>query len=190
MLRPVDGGCEVRGLVEGRVLEHAVDDVAALMDKTDGGVVVAFAFVAFALVVGVAFEIVERGNERGLPEGVLEAFVASPCRMLATYAAASSGDGCDARVGGQMGSAVEPGDIAIDCQKDLACGPDRDSGHAGRDCEKGVILQKGLDLVGELFALFAQLADAGGEYGDDLLDGLGAGHGHTLLTDGVETGRR
>ena len=107
--------------------------------------------------------------------------------MLATYAgAASPGDGRDARVGGQVGSAVEPGDVAGDGQQDLACGPDRDSGHTGQDREKRVVLQKGLNLGGELFALFAQLADAGGEYGDDLLDGLGAGHGNALLADGVE----
>lgn len=107
--------------------------------------------------------------------------------MLATYAgAASPGDGRDARVGGQVGGAVEPGDVAGDGQQDLACGPDRDSGYTGQDREKRVVLQKGLDLGGELFALFAQLADAGGEYGDDLLDGLGAGHGHVLLANGVE----
>lgn len=55
------------GLVEGCVLERAVDDVAALSCEADDGCVVAFAFVAFALVVGVAFGIVERGDERGLP---------------------------------------------------------------------------------------------------------------------------
>lgn len=107
--------------------------------------------------------------------------------MLATYAgAASSGDGCDARIGFQVGGAFESGDVAGDCQKDLACGPDRDCGHAGQDREKRVVLQRGLDLVGELFALCAQLTDAGGGHGDDLLDGLGAGHGNALLADGVE----
>lgn len=107
--------------------------------------------------------------------------------MLATYAgAASPGDGRNARVGGQVGGAFEPGDVARDGQEDLACGPDRDSGHTGRDREKRVVLQKGLDLGDELFALLAQLADAGGEYGGDFLDGLGAGHGHVLRADGVE----
>lgn len=110
-------------------------------------------------------------------------FVASLCRVLAMYAgAASSDDGGDARVGGQMCGAFEPGDVAGDGRKDLACGPDRDSGHAGQDRA----LQQGLDLGGELLALFAQLVDAGGEHRDDLLDGLGAGHGHALLADGVE----
>lgn len=47
-------------LVEGCVLEHAVDDVAASSCEADDGCVVAFAFVAFALVVDVAFGIVER----------------------------------------------------------------------------------------------------------------------------------
>lgn len=60
-------GCEVHGLVEGCVLEHAVDDVAAASCEADDGCVVAFSFVAFSLVVGVAFGIVERGDEGGLP---------------------------------------------------------------------------------------------------------------------------
>lgn len=49
-----------------------------------------------------------------------------------------------------------------------------------------MVLQKSLDLGGELFALFAQLTDVGGGHGGDLLDGLGAGHGNALLADGVE----
>lgn len=85
-----------------------------------------------------------------------------------------------------MGGGVEPGDVAGNGQRDLACGPDRDCGHAGRDREKRVVLQQFLDLGGELFALLAQPSNAGGEHGHHVLDRLGAGHGHALLTDGVE----
>lgn len=44
---------------------HAIEDVAAAAQTDDGGVV-AFALGAFALVVGVAVGVVERGDERGL----------------------------------------------------------------------------------------------------------------------------
>lgn len=55
------------GLVEGSVLEHAVEDVATASGEADDGGVVAFPLGSFAPVVGVAFRVVERGDERGLP---------------------------------------------------------------------------------------------------------------------------
>lgn len=55
------------GLVEGSVFEHAVEDVATASGEADDGGVVAFPLGSFAPVVGVAFRVVERGDERGLP---------------------------------------------------------------------------------------------------------------------------
>lgn len=54
-------------LIEGCVLRHAVDEVGASVGEVDDGGAVAFALVAFSLVVGVAFGGMERGDERGLP---------------------------------------------------------------------------------------------------------------------------
>lgn len=62
--------------------------------------------------------------------------------MLAPDAgAASSGDGRDAGVGGEAGRVLEPGDVAVDGQENLASGLGRDSWHAGQDREKRVVLQ-------------------------------------------------
>lgn len=60
-------GGEGRFLVEGAVLEHAVDDVAAASGEADDGGVVVFALFALALVVGDGGWVFGGCDERGLP---------------------------------------------------------------------------------------------------------------------------
>ena len=65
-------------LVEDAVFEHAVDHVAAPTREADDGGVVVFALFAFALVIGHGGRVFGGCDERGLPQRVLEAFVAPP----------------------------------------------------------------------------------------------------------------
>ena len=87
-------------LVEGSVFEHAVDHVAAPTREADDGGVVVFALFAFALVIGHGGRVFGGCDERGLPQRVLEAFVAPPGGPFAFDAGAGlAGDGRYARVG-------------------------------------------------------------------------------------------
>ena len=72
---PVMARFRLRGLVLRFRFEHAVDHVAAPSAADDGGVVV-FALFAFALVMEPRRAGVWWIDERGLPQRVLEAFVA------------------------------------------------------------------------------------------------------------------
>ena len=102
-------------LVEGSVFEHAVDYVAASAREADDGGVVVFALFAFALVVGDGRRVFGGCDERGLPQRVLEAFVAPSGGSLALDAGAGlAGGRSDAGVGGQVGRAFEVGDVADD----------------------------------------------------------------------------
>ena len=102
-------------LVEGSVFEHAVDHVAAPTREADDGGVVVFALFAFALVIGHGGRVFGGCDERGLPQRVLEAFVAPPGGPFAFDAGAGlAGDRSDAGVGGQVGRAFEVGDVADD----------------------------------------------------------------------------
>ena len=76
----------LRGLVPGRgrrFFEHAVDHVASAAREADDGGVVVLALFAFALVVGDGRRVFGGRDERGLPQRVLEAFVAPPGGSLA-----------------------------------------------------------------------------------------------------------
>ena len=66
LCRLVSGG-EGLFLVEGAVLEHAVDHVAAASGEADDGGVVVFALSSFAFVVGDGWRVFGGGDERGLP---------------------------------------------------------------------------------------------------------------------------
>ena len=102
-------------LVEGSVFEHAVDHVAAPTREADDGGVVVFALFAFALVIGHGGRVFGGCDERGLPQRVLEAFVAPSGGSLALDAGAGlAGGRSDAGVGGQVGRAFEVGDVADD----------------------------------------------------------------------------
>lgn len=102
-------------LVEGSVFEHAVDYVAASAREADDGGVVVFALFAFALVVGDGRRVFGGRDEQGLPQRVLEAFVAPSGGSLALDAGAGlAGGRSDAGVGGQVGRAFEVGDVADD----------------------------------------------------------------------------
>lgn len=102
-------------LVEGSVFEHAVDHVAAPTREADDGGVVALALFVFALVVGDGRRVFGGRDERGLPQRVLEAFVAPSGGSLALDAGAGlAGGRSDAGVGGQVGRAFEVGDVADD----------------------------------------------------------------------------
>ena len=70
-------------LVEDAVFEHAVDHVASAAREADDGGVVALALFAFALVVGDGRRVFGGRDERGLPQRVLEAFVAPSGGSLA-----------------------------------------------------------------------------------------------------------
>ena len=102
-------------LVEGSVFEHAVDYVAASAREADDSGVVVLALFAFALVVGDGRRVFGGRDERGLPQRVLEAFVAPSGGSLALDAGAGlAGGRSDAGVGGQVGRAFEVGDVADD----------------------------------------------------------------------------
>ena len=102
-------------LVEGSVFEHAVDHVASAAREADDGGVVALALFVFALVVGDGRRVFGGRDERGLPQRVLEAFVAPSGGSLALDAGAGlAGGRSDAGVGGQVGRAFEVGDVADD----------------------------------------------------------------------------
>ena len=102
-------------LVEGSVFEHAVDYVAASAREADDSGVVVLALFAFALVVGDGRRVFGGRDEQGLPQRVLEAFVAPSGGSLALDAGAGlAGDGRYAGVGGQVGRAFEVGDVADD----------------------------------------------------------------------------
>lgn len=102
-------------LVEDAVFEHAVDHVAAPTREADDGGVVALALFAFALVIGDGRRVFGGRDERGLPQRVLEAFVAPSGGSLALDAGAGlAGGRSDAGVGGQVGRAFEVGDVADD----------------------------------------------------------------------------
>ena len=102
-------------LVEDAVFEHAVDHVASAAREADDGGVVALALFAFALVVGDGRRVFGGRDERGLPQRVLEAFVAPSGGSLALDAGAGlAGGRSDAGVGGQVGRAFEVGDVADD----------------------------------------------------------------------------
>ena len=102
-------------LVEGSVFEHAVDHVAAPTREADDGGVVVFALFAFALVIGHGGRVFGGCDERGLPQRVLEAFVAPPGGPFAFDAGAGlAGGRSDAGAGGQVGRAFEVGDVADD----------------------------------------------------------------------------
>ena len=102
-------------LVEDAVFEHAVDHVASAAREADDGGVVALALFAFALVVGDGRRVFGGRDERGLPQRVLEAFVAPSGGSLALDAGAGlAGGRSDAGVGGQVGRAFEVGDVAAD----------------------------------------------------------------------------
>ena len=125
-------------LVEGSVFEHAVDHVAAPTREADDGGVVVFALFAFALVIGHGGRVFGGCDERGLPQRVLEAFVAPPGGPFAFDAGAGlAGDGRYARVGGQMGGRFEVGDVAADAEQDVACGPDAIPGIDVRTVRRG-----------------------------------------------------
>lgn len=174
-------------LVEGSVFEHAVDHVAAPTREADDGGVVVFALFAFALVIGHGGRVFGGCDERGLPQRVLEAFVAPPGGPFAFDAGAGlAGDGRYARVGGQMGGRFEVGDVAADAEQDVACGPDAYPGHRRQDREKRVVLQQGLDLRADLATPVLDGLDVAGDGGDDGFGHAGAGHGDGLLADGLE----
>ena len=102
-------------LVEDAVFEHAVDHVASAAREADDGGVVALALFAFALVVGDGRRVFGGRDERGLPQRVLEAFVAPSGGSLALDAGAGlAGGRSDAGIGGQVGRAFEVGDVADD----------------------------------------------------------------------------
>lgn len=102
-------------LVEDAVFEHAVDHVASAAREADDGGVVALALFVFALVVGDGRRVFGGRDERGLPQRVLEAFVAPSGGSLALDAGAGlAGGRSDAGVGGQVGRAFEVGDVADD----------------------------------------------------------------------------
>ena len=102
-------------LVEDAVFEHAVDHVASAAREADDGGVVVRALFAFALVVGNGRRVFGGRDERGLPQRVLEAFVAPSGGSLALDAGAGlAGGRSDAGVGGQVGRAFEVGDVADD----------------------------------------------------------------------------
>lgn len=87
-------------LVEDAVFEHAVDHVASAAREADDGGVVALALFAFALVVGDGRRVFGGRDERGLPQRVLEAFVAPSGGSLALDAGAGlAGGRSDAGVG-------------------------------------------------------------------------------------------
>ena len=174
-------------LVEGSVFEHAVDHVAAPTREADDGGVVVFALFAFALVIGHGGRVFGGCDERGLPQRVLEAFVAPPGGPFAFDAGAGlAGDGRYARVGGQMGGRFEVGDVAADAEQDVACGPDAYPGHRRQDREKRVVLQELLDLAADLAPPVPDRLDVVGDGGDDGLGHEGAGHGDGLLADRLE----
>ena len=126
-------------------------------------------------------------DERGLPQRVLEAFVAPSGGSLALDAGAGlAGGRSDAGVGGQVGRAFEVGDVAADAERDVACGPDAYPGHRRRDHEKRVVLQELLDLVPDLAPPILDGSDIPGDRGYDGLGHGGAGHGDGLLADGLE----
>ena len=171
-------------LVEGSVFEHAVDHVAAPTREADDGGVVVFALFAFALVIGHGGRVFGGCDERGLPQRVLEAFVAPPGGPFAFDAGAGlAGDGRYARVGGQMGGRFEVGDVAADAEQDVACGPDAYPGHRRQDREKRVVLQELLALAADLAPPVPDRLDVVGDGGDDGLGHEGAGHGDGLLAD-------
>lgn len=102
-------------LVEDAVFEHAVDYVAASAREADDSGVVVLALFVFALVVGDGRRVFGGRDERGLPQRVLEAFVAPSGGSLALDAGAGlAGGRSDAGVGGQVGRAFEVGDVADD----------------------------------------------------------------------------
>ncbi|KAB7367329.1 hypothetical protein GBB52_04130 [Bifidobacterium longum] len=110
-----DSGYEDWFLVEDAVFEHAVDHVAASAREADDSGVMALALFAFALVIGHGGRVFGGCDERGLPQRVLEAFVAPPGGPFAFDAGAGlAGGRSDARVGGQVGRAFEVGDVAAD----------------------------------------------------------------------------
>ncbi len=110
-----DSGYEGWFLVEDAVFEHAVDYVAASAREADDSGVVVLALFAFALVVGDGRRVFGGRDERGLPQRVLEAFVAPSGGSLALDAGAGlAGGRSDAGVGGQVGRAFEVGDVADD----------------------------------------------------------------------------
>ena len=80
-------------LVEGSVFEHAVDHVAAPTREADDGGVVVFALFAFALVIGHGGRVFGGRDEQGLPQRVLEAFVAPSGGSLALDAGAGLAGG-------------------------------------------------------------------------------------------------
>ena len=174
-------------LVEGSVFEHAVDHVAAPTREADDGGVVVFALFAFALVIGHGGRVFGGCDERGLPQRVLEAFVAPSGGSLALDAGAGlAGGRSDAGVGGQVGRAFEVGDVAADAEQDVACGPDAYPGHRRQDREKRVVLQELLDLAADLAPPVPDRLDVVGDGGDDGLGHEGAGHGDGLLADRLE----
>ena len=174
-------------LVEDAVFEHAVDHVASAAREADDGGVVALALFVFALVVGDGRRVFGGRDERGLPQRVLEAFVAPSGGSLALDAGAGlAGGRSDAGVGGQVGRAFEVGDVAADAEQDVACGPDAYPGHRRRDHEKRVVLQELLDLVPDLAPPILDGSDIPGDRGYDSLGHGGAGHGDGLLADGLE----
>ena len=106
--QPICAIIRTLSLVEGSVFEHAVDDVAASSGEADDGGVVVFALFAFAFVAGGGHGVFDAGDERGLPQRVLESFVASSGGAFAFDAGAGlAGDGGDAGVRGQVGRALE-----------------------------------------------------------------------------------
>ena len=104
-------------LVEGSVFEHAVDHVAAPTREADDGGVVVFALFRVCACNRPRRRVFGGCDERGLPQRVLEAFVAPPGGPFAFDAGAGlAGDGRYARVGGQMGGRFEVGDVAADAR--------------------------------------------------------------------------
>ena len=88
--------------VVGAVAQHRVDDVEAASGQADEGGVVFLALVAFAVVVGPGFGVLQ-GGERGQEQRVLQPFVPGPVGVFAFDGGpGAAGDRGQAGVGGQV----------------------------------------------------------------------------------------
>lgn len=141
----------------------------------------------FAPVIGDGWRVLGRGDERGLPQRVLQALVAAPGGAFAPDAGAGlAGDGRDAGACGQVRGRSEAGDVPADGQEDVARGPGAYPGHRRQDREKRVIVEELLDLGGEAAPPVLDGPDVAGDRGDDGLGHGRSGHGDGLFADGPE----
>ncbi len=167
-------------MVEATITQHRKEHIAAPARERDERLVVAFALLDLAFVVGTGYRIAKRREGRE-EQGALQDLVPAPGRMFTTNgtagAARDRGEPC---IGRQMrrggkGSGSHLGE-------ESRCRPDADPRHAHQDRGKRVRVDTPLHFPGELLTLAAQGGELLGKSRQDKFHGLRAGHDDRLFT--------